>query len=75
MSVGSRIGSKARRDGPLVQIGVDSAAWVTIDDAALPDVERELFCAASAQFKGIWKARALRSLKVNVGLDAPISTG
>lgn len=43
MSVGSRIGSKARRDGPVGQTGVDFTALVTIDEAALPDVECELF--------------------------------
>ena len=43
MSVSTRIGSKARRDGLTVQTWVDPAAWVTVDDAALPEVQRELF--------------------------------
>jgi hypothetical protein len=68
MSVGSRIGSKARRDGPLVQTGVDSAAWVTIDDAALPDVERELFLRRKRAIQRYLEGASATQLKSECGL-------
>jgi len=68
MSVGTRIGSKARRDGLTAQTTVDSAAWVTVDDAALSEVERELFLRRKRGIQRYLEGASAAELKNDCGL-------
>ncbi|MEO6321572.1 MAG: hypothetical protein ABIR56_12940 [Polaromonas sp.] len=68
MSVSTRIGSKARRDGLTGQTRVDLSAWVTVDDAALPEVQRELFLRRKRGIQQYLQGASAAALKNDCGL-------
>lgn len=68
MSVGTRIGSKARRDGLAVQSRVDSAAWISVDDTALPEAQRDLFLRRKRGIERYLEGASAAELKNDCGL-------